>query len=253
MNILSNVRPSTLSEREAFYRRFSARKAFAWARSIAPHPVFAVNLGWYTGLVKPGLERYLKRGIRTIYLYGVNSPKELRRKLLRYLPESVYYWRNVVSDADLCRGCALKFNREVPLCFHCPNFLGQELMFDIDPVRHGERYGYSDFLRARFATLRLVDALLERFSKVSVVFSGRGFHIHVGDPDAFCLSPLTRRRVAEELGDPLLDIPVTYGSVSLARLPYTLNALVNAVAVPVNIKKLDKFDPYHSSSSSSSS
>ncbi|HID09125.1 TPA: DNA primase, partial [Candidatus Micrarchaeota archaeon] len=161
---------------------------------------------------------------------------------------SVYYWRNVVSDVSLCWRCDFRFDRRVPLCFHCQNFLGQELMFDVDPVRHGESYSPSDFLRARAATLRIVDALLERFSRISVVFSGRGFHVHVRDPDAFALSPEERRRIAVELNEPLLDVPVTYGSVSLARLPYTLNAIVNRAAVPVNIKKLEEFNPYHSSS-----
>lgn len=242
------MRPSSLEERERFYRRFPARKALRWAKSISYKPVFAVNLGWYTRIVRPDLKHYLERDVRTIYLRSVESPHALRRKLLRYLPESVYYWRNILSDPSKCFGCSLKFNRREPLCFHCPNFLGQELMFDVDPVRHGEDYRYEDFLRARSVTIRLVDRLLERFSKILVVFSGRGFHIHVRDPEAFLLSPAKRLELIRELNEPSLDVPVTYGSVSLARLPYTLNALVNAVVVPVSVKKLEEFDPYHSSS-----
>ena len=236
--------PPSLRERYRFYRSFDARAAFSWARSITSTPIFAINPGYSTRIVHPRLRHLLDRNVRTIWLRNVRSPEDLHRRVLKYLPEGVYYWRNVVSDPTLCERCPIKFIRRRNLCANCPNFLGQELMFDIDP----ERLPSSDFSHLKRTVADLYDALSERFSDLRIVFSGRGFHIHVLDPDAFLLSPFERMHLMEEFREYGVDVPVTAGGVSLARLPYTLNGRSGFVVTPVNREELEEFDPYHSSS-----
>lgn len=212
---------------------------------VTPRPVFAINPGWNTRIVHPRLRALVfKRNVRMIWLRDVSSPEDLRRKLLKYLPEGVYYWRNVVSDPSLCAGCSLRFFRRHNLCANCPNFLGQELMFDIDP----ERIPSQRFEDLKAAVLGAYDYLSEMFSDLRVVFSGRGFHIHVFDPDAFLLPISERRRLVDELRMYGVDSQVTAGGASLARLPFTLNGRSGFVVQPLEVEKIDGFDPYHSSS-----
>ncbi|MDN5358325.1 MAG: hypothetical protein PWP76_168 [Candidatus Diapherotrites archaeon] len=245
--------PPTLEERRVFYRSFDARNAFSWARTISATPVFAINPGWYTRIATDRMLSLVRQGYRMVYLRNVRNPKALRAKLLKYLPEGVYYWRNVVSDPEYCYGCPLKFFRRRNLCERCPNYLGQELMFDVDPERvtgkRRDEVGPEEFPAVKDAVIRLYDALAEEFSRLRIVFSGRGFHIHVRDEDTFLYTIEERVELARRYASYGVDVPVTAGGVSLARLPYTLNGISGLVVLPVSRKKLEEFDPYHSSSS----
>ncbi len=243
-------------------RRFRAEKAWEWVKNIFSRPIFAVDLGTKTKIVHPRFARLLfERKVRKIYISSVTSPEELRRKLAFFYPEGAYYWRNRVKNYDLCKNCPRRKERKVLPCWGCKNFLGQELVFDIDPenIDVGQNYsdskfsfGEEEFFAARDQALEMVEILEEEFERVVPVYSGRGFHIHVLDERAFRLSPKEREKYVERFKNWGIDYVVTRGGASLIRLPYSLNAVVNKEVLPLTKKQLASFDPYHSSSSSSS-
>ncbi|HID08897.1 TPA: DNA primase [Candidatus Micrarchaeota archaeon] len=250
-------RPSTLEERRAFYRsRFRAGLAWGWVRELFDRPVFAVKIAGRTDIYDPRFRDLVERNVKAVYISSVRSPEDLRRKALFYAPEGIYYWRNRVLDYGRCRRCPHKRERKCLLCFSCPNFLGQELVFDVDPenfcrgrFRDFTSFTLDCFYKARDAAVEIYESMEEQYSDVRAVFSGRGFHIHVLDEDAWRLSPEERKELVE--GFRGADPWVTRGEAALIRLPYSLNAVVNKEVTPLTKKELEEFsvNRYHSSSS----
>ena len=82
---------------------------------------------------------------------------------------------------------------------------------------------------------------------MKIVYSGRGFHIHVFDPEAYALSTKQRRQLAREEKEKGFQIDewVTAGDMRLIRLPYSLHGLVSRIVIPVEKSELDRFDPAH--------
>jgi DNA primase catalytic subunit len=82
---------------------------------------------------------------------------------------------------------------------------------------------------------------------MKIVYSGRGFHIHVFDPEAYALSTTQRRQLAREVKERgfKIDEWVTAGDMRLIRLPYSLHGLVSRVVIPLEKGELDRFDPVH--------
>lgn len=252
-----SFRPSALEERKIFYRsRFRADLAWEWVRELFERPIFAVKIASKTNIYDPRFKSIVERNIRAIYISSVRSPEDLRRKAVFYAPEGLYYWRNRVLDYGKCKGCPYKKERKYIFCFKCPNFLGQELVFDVDPENFcpGRFHDFASFTldcfyKARDAAVEIYECMEEQYSDVRAVYSGRGFHIHVLDEDAWRLSPEERKKIAEKFKG--IDPWVTRGGVALIRLPYSLNAVVNKEVVPLTKKELEEFsvDSYHSSSS----
>ncbi len=250
-------RPSTLEERRHFYKhRFRANLAWEWVKAFFDHPIFAVKIASKTRIYDSRFRELVERKVRAIYISSVRSPEDLRRKAVFYAPEGLYYWRNRVVDYERCKKCPYKKERKYIKCFDCPNFLGQELVFDVDPENFclGKFHDFASFTlesfyKARDTAVGIYESMEEQYSDVRAVYSGRGFHIHVLDEDAWFLSPQERRKIAEKFKG--IDPWVTRGSIALIRLPYSLNAVVNKEVVPLTKKELEKFsvDRYHSSSS----
>jgi len=82
---------------------------------------------------------------------------------------------------------------------------------------------------------------------MKIVYSGRGFHIHVLDPEAYAFSPKERRQIARKVKEKgfKIDEWVTAGDMRLIRLPHSLHGLVSRVVVPVEKSELERFDPIH--------
>lgn len=234
------MRYSTLFERREFYRKeFSLDQVSAWFEGIPHlvHPQFAVIIGRHTGIF-PG--RYREDRSTTIIISNYHDLLDLRRQILEFVPESVYYDRNVYHE-----------NRRI----------GQELAFDVDPENlvcpvHGT---FADRMKnhqglafceielemVKEETINMHEMLEESFSTMRVVYSGRGFHIHVLDEEVFSWTPERRRSLALDLkkkGFPF-DEWVTSGSMRLIRLPYSLHGMVSRKVVPLEISELKKFDP----------
>lgn len=93
---------------------------------------------------------------------------------------------------------------------------GADLIFDLDADHlPGKARSYSEMLsNVKFETKKLLDFLLEDFgfpeNNISIVFSGgRGYHIHVRDPQVLALESAPRREIVDYVSGTGFD----YGSV----------------------------------------
>jgi DNA primase catalytic subunit len=228
MTANAEYRPSTLAERRTYYENeFSESKVKAWFRGRETPQLCAVDAGSETNVI---IDRKLKD--KLLYFHF----SELKNRLARYVPEDVYYDRNTYKDPEKTLE-SLDFNEHEK----------QELAFDIDvdniPCRHARRekvcnvclskaFGWAVKMKAR---------LEEEFNKTRVVYSGRGFHIHVLDEKAFQLTIKEREKLNRRFSAYPLDPWVSRGYIRLIRMPYTLNALVSRIAKPVDARRA--FDP----------
>ena len=107
-NMLYPFNPSTLKQREQFYNGFSLNKALSFFSTIPQF--FAVDPGTETKIIKN------KKDLNKLFI--IYSEKNLRQKLIHFLPEDVYYDRNRYKDPIKCLKC-MDFKK----CFDCDNFL----------------------------------------------------------------------------------------------------------------------------------
>lgn len=236
------MRYSTLEERRKFYEKeFDLKKleAWLWNSRTPKNTAFAMILGRHTGIY---LEEHKKIKNNVVIIDEYKNLEEVKEYILQYLPESVYYDRNIYSN--LAR----------------KKIASQELAFDIDPENvscpyHGdietkmkEHQGLSfcmfEFNAVKRATSALYNELEELFHDIRAVYSGRGFHLHIFDEEAYHMKKGERKRIAEELvrGYPI-DEWVTRGGSRLIRLPYSLHGMVSRICLPLEISEIKNFDP----------
>ena len=236
-----NMRYSTLSEREFFYREeFNLAKVRKWLKRSgrAERLVFGAVIGRHTKIFP---EKY-KDDVSTMILFDEHQDiEEVKVMLLDFLPESVYYDRTFYDQKG--------------------KTVGQEIAFDLDPENltcpiHGtleEKMGQGQGLAfcdlelrmVRDETLRLYEELSKIFSQLKIVYSGRGFHIHVVDPESFGWSIKQRKQLALSIlskGFPI-DEWVTSGGMRWIRLPFSLHGMVSRVVLPLTVRELRGFDP----------
>lgn len=247
----SGMRYATLDERNIFYEdEFDLAGVRGWLRR--KNTAFALIIGRHTGIYP---EEFKDMRKDTIVVDSYKNLSEVREYILQYLPEGVYYDRNIYADLEKCHSC----KKERKKCRWCNNLLGQELAFDIDPenvtcpyhgdlgqkMKSGQGLGFCmyEFNVVRKQTLRLYEGLSGRFSKMKVVYSGRGFHIHVFDEDATKMGFRDRKKLANELEEYAIDGWVTSGEMRLIRLPYSLHGMVSRICSPLGIEKVKYFDP----------
>ena len=227
------------------------RAAAKWMSHPEGERVYALILGRHSGIY-PRRFRHLKN----VPLIGddARDAKDLRPYLVKYLPEGVYYDRNVYRSLDAARKTGLDYTR----AWRSPLFLGQELAFDLDPENvdcpiHGDieakmrrHQGLSfcdwEFEEVRRQAVALFDELSEQWTRLRVVYSGRGFHVHVFDDDAFRLTRKERGRIAARFARRYaIDEWVTSGEMRLIRLPYSLHGMVSRIVVPLPRGDVPKF------------
>lgn len=233
------MRYSTLEEREEFYREeFEIKKVEDWFGEKVKGVVFAVIIGRHTRIYP---EKYKDDSSTTILIDEYINLADVRDQILEFLPESVYYDRNLYDE-----------NGEI---------VGQELAFDLDPEnivcpihgsltekmkrRQGLGFCKLEFKMIKRETMKLYEKLEKIFSSIRIVYSGRGFHIHVFDKDAFKMGYKERKKLARNLkkeGAPI-DEWVTSGGMRLIRLPYSLHGMVSRIVIPLNANDLENFDP----------
>jgi DNA primase small subunit len=224
------MRYATLEERKRFYtEEFSLEKVQEWLEPLKGKVKFAVVIGRHTRIFP---EKYREDAGTTIIIDEYKGLGEVQDYMTEFLPEAAYYDRNLYDSKD--------------------RKTGQELAFDLDPENitcpiHGtladkmQRHQGLSFCKIELElvkeqALSLYEHLEAQFSSMKIVYSGRGFHIHVFDPEAYALSPKERRQIAQK---------VTAGDMRLIRLPYSLHGLVSRVVVPVEKGELEGFDPVH--------
>src|SRR6266851_6776819 len=246
------MRISSLDERRQFYsREFSFRKVRKWFRGWKSPIVFAAVIGRHTGIAP---RKYGRERSRTIVIDEYESFSEIQNYLIDFKPESAYYDRNVYEDWKQARRIGNDPTR-------LGRSFGQELVLDVDPENfacpiHGtleekmrKHQGLSfcrlEFQLARQEAVQLVEILSRRFSQISVVYSGRGFHIHITDEETVFWNRKKRLTLVRSLSKKgfLMDEWVPAGGMRLIRLPYSLNGLVSRVATPFPRSELGVFDP----------
>ncbi len=229
------LRSSTLEERKEYYNtKFPLRKAMSW---VGKKHFIVIRIGFKTKIYRKEFE---KDKNDLIYLDDT-KPSEIRKKILYYLPESIYYDRNVYTDG-----------------WEDGTVKEQELCFDLDPenitcekcgsltykIEHNQTFSFCEkcFKQTREETIELYNYLKRKFKKIEVIYSGRGFHIHIKDRKAYRLTEKEREKLSKEILKRGINIDewVSNGEMSLIRLPYTLNGLVNRIAKPVKINELKK-------------
>ncbi len=246
------LRPSTLGERRRFYAsEMDYAAAEDWLASVPGERVLALILGRHSGIY-PRRFRSLKN--ISLLVEDARTVRELRPYLARYLPEGVYYDRNVYSSVAQARKARVDYTHAWRSRF----YRGQELAFDLDPENldcpvHGDivakmrrHQGLSfcdwEFEETRRQAAELADELAREWSHPAVVYSGRGFHVHILDAEAYGLTRKERMAMARRFAKRFaLDEWVTSGEMRLIRLPFSLHGMVSRIVVPVPRNRLDAF------------
>lgn len=227
--------PSTLEQRESFYKEeFDIEKVKAWfeENKIGFPQLVAVDCGTDTGIIKDK-----NRIGKIISLKAV----DLKNKFMGYLPEDVYYDRNLYRDPD-----SMLDSLDFKGVWHTDNLLGQELAFDLDPENIKctcEKICDKCMKKSVEKSVELAERLKGRYKKVSLVYSGRGMHVHVFDEEASKLSIVERDHLNERFKEFPIDHWVSKGYIRLIRLPYSLHGGVSRIALPLTIKEAESFDP----------
>lgn len=246
------MRPAGVRERTEFYRReFNLRAVARWFDGWKYPIVFAAVIGRHTRIYPTKFRSDWKK---TILIDQYDNLSDLRRYLIRFSPESAYYDRNVYRNWEQARKVTsnlMGLGRE----------FGQQLAIDIDPENfdcpiHGSleekmrRHQGLSFCRlelqlAREQTIELAEYLADEFSRLRIVYSGRGFHLHILDENSYFWTRRKRFQFARRLTRQgyAMDEWVLAGGMRLIRLPYSLNGLVGRIALPLEVKQVEHFDP----------
>lgn len=233
------MRYSTMEERKQFYTaEFDIVKVAHWFEKCMGRVKFAVIMGRHTKIYP---EKYREDADTTIIIDDYHGLSEVQDQILEFLPESAYYDRNVYDEND--------------------RKTGQELAFDLDPENitcpiHGsladkmKRHQGLSFCALELEMVKeqaisLYEYLEKQFFELRIVYSGRGFHIHVFDSKAYALSDKKRRELAKTVKEKGFGIDewVTAGDMRLIRLPYSLHGLVSRIVVPLEKSELERFNP----------
>lgn len=237
----AGMRYASLDERREFYLQEFNRKGIEdWFKKGLTGIKFAVIIGRHTAIYPP---KYNEEIDTTIIIDEYRNLHDVQEQILEFLPEAVYYDRNIYDQNNYR--------------------IGQELAFDIDPENiicpiHGsladkmERKQGLSFCKieldlAKKETIRLFEYLENRFTKIEAVYSGRGFHLHIFDANTFKMTFKERLELASELKKANFPIDewVTSGEFRLIRLPYSLNGLVSRVVLPLKKEEIVSFNAIH--------
>ena len=233
------MRPATLAERKEFYtQEFNLQNVASWLKMRTGKTKFAVIIGRHTKIFP---EAFREDADTTIIIDEYANLEDVRSQIIEFLPEAAYYDRNFYNEKD--------------------KPTGQELAFDVDPENitcpiHGtladkmKRHQGLSFCTielelARQQTAGLYEFLKKQFSDLRVVYSGRGFHVHVFDKKAYELTTKQRTELAETVKAKGFEVDawVTAGEMRLIRLPYSLHGMVSRIALPLQKNEVEKFNP----------
>lgn len=215
---------------------------------------FALIPGRHTGIVMPS---HAEDKDNVVIIDTWSSAADIRDYALEYLPEGLYYDRNRYVDVRECANC----HKEPSSCIKCRNYDGQQLAFDLDPenvdcpyhghigdkIQSGRGLSFCmyEFKAVRRQAIMLHGELIDKYSMLGIVFSGRGFHVVVDDEPAYRLTRKQRQEIARRYGRRYaIDEWVTAGGSRLMRLPHSLNGLVSRKCMTIKeIRDLLEFDP----------
>lgn len=233
------MRYASLKEREQFYRReFDIGMVEQWFKETVGRVFFAVIIGRHTRIYP---KKYEKDASTTIIIDEYKDLADVKEQIIEFLPESVYYDRNIYN----------RQNKKV----------GQEMAFDLDPenitcpihgslgdkMAKGQGLGFCklELELVKEQAISLYEYLESSFSFMKVAYSGRGYHIHVLDKQAYEMTRREREQFARKVKekDFPIDKWVTSGDMRLIRLPYSLHGLVSRIVIPLDFNELKSFNP----------
>ena len=235
------MRYASLEERKQFYTsEFNLQEVAQWFRSWRGKVKFAVIIGRHTKIYP---EKYKEDASTTIIIDEYSNLEEVRQQILEFLPEAVYYDRNVYDENGVKTGQELAFDLD-PENITCPI---HGTLSDKMKRNQGLSFCELELQMVKQEAIGLYEFLANRFDLLKVVYSGRGFHVHVLDPQAYELDTQERLNLAKQVKREGFHIDewVTSGEMRLIRLPYSLNGLVSRVALPLSKDELKSFDPIH--------
>ncbi len=223
-----NFRVSTFKDRYLFYKKeFNIKKVSTWINYLLYKPQFyAIDFGSETKIIK----------YKSQYNLMIFIPKKKFKqfKLIKYLPEDVYYDRN--NYKDLSKALTKKSRK-----LNSGNIITQELAFDIDSNNISCKYCKGKLIVCPYClktshekTLEFYDEIKKDFNEIKIIYSGRGFHIHVNDKEAYFLNLKQRIKINKKYNKFPIDEWVSKGNIRLIRLPYSLNSLVSRICIPIN-------------------
>ena len=233
------MRYASLGERKRFYTgEFYLQKVSGWFGNRLGNVKFAVIIGRHSRIYP---EKYKEDADTTIIIDDYKNLNEVRDQIVEFLPESVYYDRNVYDENGYKTGQELAFDLD-PENITCP--IHGSLA---DKMKRGQGLGFCslELEMVKEQALSLHEYLEKDFSQLRIVYSGRGFHIHVFDEEACGLSEKKRRQLARSVKGKgfAIDEWVTVGEMRLIRLPFSLHGLVSRIVLPLEKSELERFDP----------
>ena len=235
------MRYATLPERKQFYtKEFNLKKVADWFQERAGRMKYAVIIGRHTRIFPVA---YREDADTTIIIDDYKDLADVRNQVIEFLPEAVYYDRNVYDKKDRKTGQELAFDLD-PENITCP--IHGSLA---DKMKRGQGLSFCkvELNMVKEQALNLYEHLEKQFSQMRIVYSGRGFHIHVLDPEAFGFDTKKRLEIARAVKKKGFSIDewVTAGEMRLIRLPYSLHGMVSRIVLPLEKSELEKFDPIY--------
>lgn len=237
--------PSSLKQRKQFYKKEFLPKRLQ-SFFIFPPQYFSIDAGTETKIIK-------NKSFRNFMInFGPNLPlQSLKPIAIKYLPEDVYYDRNIYKSLKLTE--QLLSRGKSPDSIKT-NILAQQLAFDLDVENLSCNLCKRNKKELKFClpclqdlkqiTIKMHQQLKKlHFKELKIIYTGRGYHIHVFDTKAYTLSVNERKITNKKLKDSPIDEWVSSGEVRLIRLPYSLNALVSRIVLPLTLEQLKKFSP----------
>jgi predicted DNA primase small subunit len=219
-------RTSTISERKEFYEsEFSIKKIKKWFKDnkMKLPQLCALDPGTKTGIMKN------KEWKDTLFYFEF---KDLKKKVQKYLPEGVYYDRNVYKNP-----------KKILENFRFKQWIKQELAFDLDAdnikcICSNNKKICDECINKVYKQTKKMEEELKKigFSDLKIVYSGRGFHIHVLNKKAYLLNSKERKNIANKFKKYPIDPWVSIGYIRLIRMPYSLNGIVSRVVYPIKRK-----------------
>lgn len=231
----NDIGPVPARKRELFYREDFLTDVLEDRMKRWPELAVIIDIGSDTTYYKPRFKDLKGKLVRITDYDGVS---ELREKLIEYSPEDVYYGRTMEKANEV------QVNPDRELVFglgpHHVTCTRCERKRDyMDEKQHQYVFCMDCFDAVAHETWRLYRFLERHFDDMDVVFTGRKFHIHVNDPEAFHMQMEDRKELASKVATQFpIDEDITSGEQDLVRLPGSLNGVTGLVATKLDVADL---------------
>lgn len=239
-NFPAGLQPANVEQRERFYREEFSTEEIEKRMKRWPEFVPVIDVGTETTRYKPRLKQYKDKLVRVTSFENLN---ELQDKLVSYAPEDVYYSRTLERSDEI------RVNPEQELVFRVsPNEIDCERCErrrkNMDEKWQEYVFCMDCFEQSAYETLHLHGFLERHFTNMTLVFTGRAFHIHVNDEEGYKMDIGDRKELARKVATQFpIDEAITAGDVNLVRLPGTLNGLVSRKVITLDVNDLNS--PQH--------